>query len=232
MGLRAYIARLLPGRLGERRPVVAVLPLTGIIGRIGPIRRGLALSVLAGPIERAFSVRGLVAVALAVNSPGGSAVQSALIHRRIRALAAEKEVSVFAFAEDVAASGGYWLLCAGDEIYAEDSSIIGSIGVISAGFGLERLIERFGIERRVYTAGGRKGMLDPFQAEDPDDVALLEAIQGDVHESFKAAVRSRRAGKLGADEDELFSGAFWSGRQARTLGLVPDRPGRRDLTGG
>ncbi len=204
----------------RRPPVVGVVRLGGIIGGFGPLRRGLALAGVARALERAFSLGGLEAVALAINSPGGSAVQAALIHRRIRALATENEVKVFAFAEDVAASGGYWLALAADEIFAEESSIVGSIGVISAGFGFARAAERLGIERRLHTAGDKKAMLDPFRPEDPDDIARLTAIQGDIHESFKRVVRERREGRLADDDDELFSGAFWTGRRALELGLI------------
>lgn len=215
------LRRLVPiERVRNPPPVVAVLRLSGIIGQLGPLRTGLTLGGLAEAIERAFSLRRLKAVALAVNSPGGSAVQSALICKRIRALAEENEVPVFAFAEDVAGSGGYWLALAGDEIFADESSIIGSVGVIFKSFGLAEAIGRLGIERRIYTAGENKSLLDPFTPEDPDDVARIKAIQGDVHETFKAMVRHRRQGKLKAAEDELFSGAFWSGRRALELGLI------------
>jgi serine protease SohB len=201
-------------------PVVAVVRLAGVIGPIGPWRGGLSLAGLASTLERAFGLRGAKAVALAVNSPGGSAVQSALIARRIRALAAEKKLPVYAFAEDVAASGGYWLATAGDEIYADESSIIGSIGVISAGFGFQELLQRLGVERRVHTAGPRKSMLDPFRAENAEDVARLEALQREVHGSFQAQVRERRGARLKADDETLFSGEFWSGRRALELGLI------------
>ena len=215
------LRRLVPiERVRNPPPVVAVLRLSGIIGQLGPLRTGLTLAGLAEAIERAFSLRRLKAVALAINSPGGSAVQSALICGRIRALAEENEVPVFAFAEDVAGSGGYWLALAGDEIFADEASIIGSVGVVFKSFGLAEAIGRLGIERRVYTAGEKKSLLDPFTPEDPDDVARIEAIQGDVHESFKAMVRARRQGKLKAAEEELFSGAFWSGRRALELGLI------------
>lgn len=201
-------------------PIVAVVRLAGVIGPLGPWRGGLSLAGLAPALERAFGLRGLKAVALAVNSPGGSAAQSSLIAKRIRSLAGEKKVPVFAFAEDVAASGGYWLATAGDEIYADDSSIVGSIGVISAGFGFQELLQRIGIERRVHAAGPRKSMLDPFRPERTDDVARLEALQRDIHEGFKAQVRERRGTRLKADEDLLFSGEFWSGRRAVELGLI------------
>ncbi|MFM9865751.1 MAG: S49 family peptidase, partial [Micropepsaceae bacterium] len=155
-----------------------------------------------------------------INSPGGSPVQAALIHDRIRALAKERGIKVMTFAEDVAASGGYMLALAGDEIYAHPNSIVGSIGVVSAGFGFEKLIEKIGVDRRVYHAGERKAMLDPFKPEDPKDVAHLESLQREVHESFKQMVRDRRANKLTADEKDLFSGAFWTGAKAKEMGLI------------
>ncbi len=201
-------------------PVVAVVRLSGVIGPLGPWRGGLSLAGLAPTLERAFALGGLKGVALAINSPGGSPVQSALIARRIRALAAEKKLPVFAFVEDVAASGGYWLATAADEIYADDSSIVGSIGVISAGFGFQELLQRLGVERRVHTAGARKSMLDPFRPESPDDVARLEALQREIHDSFKAQVRARRGERLKADDETLFSGEFWTGRRGLDLGLI------------
>lgn len=182
--------------------------------------RGLSLATVAEPLERVFEDEDVAAVAVIVNSPGGSPVQSALIHDRIRSLAAEQNVRVLTFCEDVAASGGYMLAMAGDEIYAHENSIIGSIGVVSAGFGFQQLIEKLGIERRVHTSGERKAMLDPFRPEDPKDAAHLEALQREVHESFKAMVRERRKGKLKGDEAELFSGMFWTGAKAKEFGLV------------
>jgi serine protease SohB len=214
------IKSLLPARLRREKPVVAVVRLAGAIGISSPFKPGLTLAGCAETLERAFSMRGIKAVALAVNSPGGSPVQSALIFKRIRALAAEKELPVYVFAEDVAASGGYMLACAGDEIYADDSSILGSIGVISAGFGFVEAIGRLGVERRVYTTGENKMILDPFQSEKPGDVERLKAIQAEVHASFKALVRDRRGTKLADGDPELFSGAFWAGRQALARGLV------------
>ncbi len=207
-------------RLRHPPPLVPVVRLYGIIGRFGGLRSGLTLAALAPTLERAFRLPEAQAVALAVNSPGGSPVQSALIARRVRALATEHKKPVFTFAEDVAASGGYWLLCAGDEIFADDSSIIGSIGVISAGFGFPDLLKRAGIERRVYTAGAHKDGLDPFQPEKPDEVEHLQAIQADIHKVFCAEVRARRQGKLKGEESELFSGRFWAGRAAVGLGLI------------
>jgi signal peptide peptidase SppA len=215
------LLRFLPlRRFQEPPPVVSVLRLAGVIGGLGRIRRGLNLASQAHLIERAFKMPRLSAVALAINSPGGSPVQSALIGERIRALAEEKEVPVIAFCEDVAASGGYWLACAADEIYAHESSIVGSIGVISAGFGFPELLGKIGVERRIHTSGERKSMLDPFRAEQAEDVERLKAIQSDIHGGFKDYVRARRGDRLKGDEAELFSGEFWTGRRAAELGLV------------
>jgi signal peptide peptidase SppA len=206
--------------LFSRNPVVPVLRFTGPIGMATPLRPGLALAAVAGAIEKAFSLSRLPAVAVVVNSPGGSPVQSNLIFRRIRQLAKEKEKRVYVFCEDIAASGGYFLALSGDEIYADPSSIVGSIGVISAGFGLDKVIDRLGIERRVHTAGKDKGALDPFRPERPEDVALLKELQRDVHEVFMNAVKERRGGKLSGAEADLFSGSFWSAPRARELGLI------------
>ena len=214
------LRRLLPARWRARQPVVAVLRLSGVIGTVPPFRNGLSIGGVAAGIERAFSIAGVKAVALVVNSPGGSAVQSRLIFARIRALAEEKKVPVLAFIEDAGASGGYMLACAGDEIFADPSSIVGSIGVVSAGFGFERLIERFGIERRLYTVGSQKAMLDPFRPERPEDVERLKTIQARVHETFAGLVEERRAGRLKGDRETLFSGAVWSGAEAVELGLA------------
>jgi signal peptide peptidase SppA len=206
--------------LFSRNPVVPVLRFAGPIGMATPLRPGLALASLAGPIEKAFSLSKLPTVAVVVNSPGGSPVQSNLIFRRIRQLAKAKEKRVYVFCEDIAASGGYFLALAGDEIYADPSSIVGSIGVISAGFGLDKLIDRVGIERRVHTAGKDKGALDPFRPERSEDVALLKDLQRDVHEVFMNVVKERRAGKLNGAGDDLFSGSFWSAAKACELGLI------------
>ncbi len=202
------------------RPTVSVLRLVGPIGNLGPMRNGLSLRSVAGLIDRAFKPRNLKAVALVINSPGGSPVQSGLIQQRIRSIALRKDVPVLVFVEDVAASGGYWLACAGDEIFVNENSIVGSIGVIASGFGFPEALDRLGIERRVHTAGEHKGMLDPFRPEDPEDVVRLKAIQAEMHESFKSLVRSRRGKRLKAPEAELFTGAFWTGRKAVELGLV------------
>jgi signal peptide peptidase SppA len=210
-------------------PVVPVIRLSGVIGGLSLLRPGLTLAALNPTIERAFARRDAVAVALAINSPGGSAVQSSLIAGRIRALAAEKNIKVLSFVEDVAASGGYWLACAGDEIVADRSSIVGSIGVISAGFGFVEAMEKLGIERRVHTAGEHKSILDPFLPEKDADVARLKALQVDIHEEFKAMVRTRRQGRLDEAAPDLFSGAFWSGVKAKELGLIDGFGGMHEV---
>jgi len=216
--------RLAPWRahlgLPPRAPVVPVVRLTGVIG--GPSLRGSGLSLhgLNATLERAFKVRGAKAVALAINCPGGSPVQSALIAERIRALAADKQLPVLAFIEDVGASGGYWLALAADEIFADARSIVGSVGVIHAGFGFDMAISRLGIERRVHTAGAKKALLDPFRPQDPDDVARLHAILQEIHAGFKTAVRERRGNRLGASDAELFEGQIWTGQNALGLGLI------------
>ena len=205
----------------RRGPVVPVVRLSGVIASSGLLgSRGLSIESVAPLLARAFNTRGAKAVALAINSPGGSPVQSALIGQRIRLLAAEKDVKVIAFVEDVAASGGYWLACAADEIIVDPSSIVGSIGVISAGFGFQDLIARYGVERRVHTSGERKAMLDPFRPEKPEDVERLHRLQVEIHDGFKDWVRDRRAGKLKGDEATLFSGEFWTGKRGLELGLV------------
>ncbi|MCK0137568.1 S49 family peptidase [Aliiroseovarius sp. F47248L] len=203
----------------KKPPLVAVIRLSGVIA--SGARGQLNDAALAPVIERAFRKGKPQAVALVINSPGGSPVQSSLITARIRRLAAEKEIPVYAFVEDVAASGGYWLATAADEIYADESSILGSIGVISAGFGLTGLIEKIGVERRVYTAGKSKSMLDPFQPEKPDDIKRLKTLQEDIHSAFKVQVATRRKGKLerGAGAD-LFNGDVWLGNEAFELGLI------------
>ena len=204
----------------SRGKVVAVVRLAGPIGLTSPLRPGLSMAGMAGILERAFTMKGVKAVALQINSPGGSPVQSTLLFKRIRLLARTHKLPVYVFAEDAAASGGYLLALAGDEIYAEGSSIIGSIGVISAGFGFVELIDKIGVDRRVYTSGEKKMMLDPFQPENPEDIARLKALQADVHEQFIALVKSRRGEKIAAAGDRLFTGEFWSGNTALELGLI------------
>ena len=220
MATPSFLARFIPLRFRKSVPVVNHVALHGVIGMGGPTRQALTLKSVNPMLERAFKPKGLAAVAISVNSPGGSPVQSALIHARIRELAAEKDLPVLVFCEDVAASGGYWLACAGDEIFADESSVIGSIGVISSGFGFVDAIAKLGIERRVHTSGESKSMLDPFQPERAEDVAHLKGLQADVHQAFKDLVRKRRGLKLSGVDGELFSGAFWSGRQALARGLI------------
>jgi serine protease SohB len=210
----------------SRPPRVALLRLSGLIaarsGGFSP--SGISAASMAPLIGRAFALRHLAGVVLVVNSPGGSPVQSSLVAQRIRRLAEEKKVPVIACVEDAAASGGYWLACAADEIVADPASILGSIGVISAGFGVTEALSRWGVERRLHTAGAEKSFLDPFRPERPEDVARLRGLLDELHETFKDWVRARRAGKLKAPEDELFTGRFWTGRQAVALGLA-DRLG-------
>lgn len=204
-------------------PAVAVIPLSGVIGAKGKLRGdGLTADGVSDMIEKAFKTPRLKAVALAIDSPGGSPVQSALIARRIREEAAKKNVPVYAFIEDLGASGGYWLACAGDEIYAMEASIVGSIGVVAAGFGFTEFINKHGIERRVYTQGKNKAMLDPFLPEKPEDVKQLKDAQKEVHDHFIAWVKERRGDKLTAKDSELFTGAIWSGISAKKHGLVDE----------
>ena len=205
---------------GKRRPVVAVLALNGVIGQMGGLRRGLSIGSIEKRLESAFSVRRLVAVAVSINSPGGAPVQSDLIAKRLRDLATEKDIPVFAFIEDVAASGGYWLACAGDEIYACNSSIVGSIGVVSGGFGFTDLIGKLGIERRLYTSGEKKAMNDPFGPEKPSEVKHLKALQKDIHNDFISMVKINRGERLNGAHNKLFTGSYWTGRQALELGLI------------
>lgn len=212
-------------RIGDRTggsPVVAVVRLHGVITPTpSPLGRGtININTVESALTRAFEHDRLAAVALSINSPGGAPTQSALVAERIRELATRKKVRVLAFCEDVAASGGYWLACAGDEIYAHSSSLVGSIGVVSAGFGLTGLLERIGVERRVYTAGNNKMRLDPFRPEKAEDVAWLESLQSQLHEQFADWVRKRRGEKLNSGHDDLFSGEVWTGAKAVELGLV------------
>jgi len=204
---------------GDANPRINVIELYGTIGETGPGRKGLSFKRLEKTIESAFKPNDLSAVALAINSPGGSPVQSRLIASAIRRLAREKEIPVLAFIEDVGASGGYILAIAADEIYADESSIVGSIGVIAGGFGFQEAISRIGVERRVHTAGESKSMLDPFRAEDPDDVRRLKSILDDLHTQFIDLVKERRAGKL-KDGADLFSGEVWTAPKAKELGLI------------
>lgn len=220
---KTFMQRLgsfLPRRLRRDSALVTVVRLTGPIGFSTPLTPGMTLASVAKTLERAFSVKQAKAVALLINSPGGSPVQSHLIHQRIRSLADEHKKKVLVFVEDVAASGGYMIATAGDEIFVDPSSIAGSIGVVSASFGFHKLLAKIGVDRRVYTAGEKKMMLDPFQPEDADDVKRLKAAQKEIHALFILLVKERRGKKLKAPDKTLFSGEFWTGADAEKLGLV------------
>ncbi|MGM1058196.1 S49 family peptidase [Saccharothrix sp. Mg75] len=224
MSVTDKIARLprIVGERTERGPVVAAVRLHGVITPTPtPMARNtISAQTVETALTRAFDHDRLVAVALLVNSPGGAPTQSALVAERVRELAAKKRVPVLAFCEDVAASGGYWLACAGDEIYAHGTSLVGSIGVVSSGFGLDGLIGKYGVERRVHAAGDNKVRLDPFSPEKPEDVEWLKGLQAELHEQFAAWVRERRGTKLKGTDDELFNGEVWTGAKALELGLV------------
>jgi signal peptide peptidase SppA len=227
MDVKDLASRLpLRGNQRERGPVVAAVKLHGLITpALAPLGRGVInLAAFDSVLTRAFGYERLRAVALSINSPGGSPTQSALLADRIRGLADDKHVPVLAFCEDLAASGGYWLACAADEIIAHPTSLVGSIGVISRGFGLHGLLERFGVERRVYTAGANKARLDPFLPEREEDVTWLHGMQAELHGMFREWVCSRRGNVLATDQQDLFTGEVWTGRQAVELGLV-DRLG-------
>jgi len=209
------------GVLFEVKPKVAVVRMSGIIADSASVRRaGVSHDKFKDVVERAFEVMKLKAVALVINSPGGAPAQCSLISAQIRRLSEEKDVPVFAFVEDVAASGGYWLACIGEEIYAQESSIVGSVGVISAGFGLEDFIKKYDVHRRVYTSGKDKSFLDPFEAEKPKDVTRLKQLQSSIHESFKSWVKARRGDKLQGTDSELLEGAFWTALDAKDKGLI------------
>ena len=217
--LNDFFARYGLSRGGDVTPAVAVLRLHGVIGNVGFGRRGLNVAALEPIIKKAFSRR-VRAVCLVINSPGGSPVQSSQIAARIRQYSQDKKIPVFAFAEDVIASGGYWLSLAADEIYTDPMSVVGSIGVISSGFGFQDLIAKIGIERRVHAQGTHKSLLDPFKPEDPEDVELLEDIQKDIHRQFIGFVKLRRGERLTASDATVFNGDVWTGERALELGLV------------
>jgi signal peptide peptidase SppA len=211
--------KLIPPSWRKKTAILHVLRLEGAIaagrGLSGPTINGRSIEPL---LKRAFR-KGISGVVLQINCPGGSPVQSAIIGRRIRALSAENKVPVYAFCEDVAASGGYWLACAADEIYADENSIVGSIGVISMGFGFPKLLRKYGIERRVHTSGESKSQNDPFKPEKPEDIRKLKLLLSEMHENFKAWVRERRGAKL-KESKEIFSGAFWTGTKSLEHGLI------------
>jgi signal peptide peptidase SppA len=222
-GLPGLIDRLMefvPARLRRGVAVVPVVRLSGVIGAVTPLRPGMSLTGVAKTLERAFAVKHAKAVALMINSPGGSPVQSRQIYLRIRQLAAEKKLPVLVFVEDVAASGGYMIACAGDEIFCDPSSILGSIGVVGGAFGFQDLIKKIGVERRLYTAGEHKAMLDPFLPENPDDVARVKALQREIHAIFIALVKQSRGGRLKGPDHVLFTGEYWAGETSVSLGLA------------
>jgi signal peptide peptidase SppA len=219
-GLIDKLKQYLPARFRPGTAVVPVVRLSGVIGAVTPLRPGMTLAGLARVLERAFSVRNAKAVALVINSPGGSPVQSRQIYLRIKQLAAEKKLPVLVFVEDVAASGGYMIACAGDEIFCDPSSILGSIGVVGGGFGFQDLIKRIGVERRLYTAGEHKATLDPFLPENPEDVARLKALQREIHAIFIALVKESRGARLKGTDDFLFTGEYWAGERSVSLGLA------------
>jgi signal peptide peptidase SppA len=219
-GLADKLMQYLPARFRPGTAVVPVVRLSGVIGAVTPLRPGMTLATVARVLERAFSMRNAKAVALVINSPGGSPVQSRQIYLRIKQLAAEKKLPVLVFVEDVAASGGYMIACAGDEIICDPSSILGSIGVVGGSFGFQEAIKRLGIERRLYTAGAHKAMLDPFLPENPDDVAKLKALQREIHQIFIALVKESRGARLKGSDDTLFTGEYWAGESSIALGLA------------
>ena len=214
------LMKLVPARLRPGIAVVPVVRLSGVIGAVTPLRPGMSLTGVARTLERAFEMKNAKAVALVINSPGGSPVQSRQIYVRIRQLAAEKKLPVLVFVEDVAASGGYMIACAGDEIFCDPSSILGSIGVVGGAFGFQDLIKKIGVERRLYTAGAHKAMLDPFLPENPDDVARVKALQREIHAIFIALVKQSRASRLKGADDILFTGEYWAGETSVSLGLA------------
>jgi signal peptide peptidase SppA len=212
--------KLLPKRFRKEGVTIPVVRLHGAIMAGGSqFRPALNLATIAPVLEKAFSMKDAPAVAISINSPGGSPVQSRMIYQRIRDLAEEKKKRVIIFVEDVAASGGYMIALAGDEIIADPTSIVGSIGVVSGGFGFPELLKKIGVERRVYTAGSNKVMLDPFQPEKERDIEFLKGLQLEIHDIFIGMVKARR-GHLLADTPDIFSGLFWTGKRGQELGLV------------
>jgi signal peptide peptidase SppA len=219
-GLIDRLMEFIPARLRRKAAVVPVVRLSGTIGAVTPLRPGMSLAGVAKTLERAFATRNAKAVALVVNSPGGSPVQSRQIYLRIRQLAAEKNLPVLVFVEDVAASGGYMIACAGDEIFCDPSSILGSIGVVGGSFGFQELIRKIGVERRLYTAGSHKAMLDPFLPENPEDVARVKALQREIHTIFIDLVKQSRGSRLKGADDVLFTGEYWAGETSVSYGLA------------
>jgi signal peptide peptidase SppA len=214
------LSKLLPASLRKTDTVIPVVRMQGaIMANSSPMRQNLSLAGVAGPLQRAFDMKDAPVVAISVNSPGGSPVQSRLIYSRIRELAEEKQKRVLVFVEDVAASGGYMIALAGDEIIADETSVIGSIGVVASTFGFVEAIKKLGVERRVYTAGKNKVSLDPFQPVKDSDIKHIKDLQLDIHEIFIDMVKARRSGKL-SDDGDIFTGMYWTGRPAKERGLI------------
>ena len=204
----------------KKKKIIPVVYMSGIIGDIGGLRKGITLSSIEDLLEKAFKIKKSAAVAIIINSPGGSPVQSSLIYKRIKKLAKKNKTKVIFFVEDVAASGGYYIACAGDEIYVDENSIVGSIGVIYTSFGFDKLIKKYGIERRIFTTGKYKSILDSFQKQKLSDVKKLKSIQTEIFKNFKDIVLKSRIKKINKQNKNIFSGSFWTGKEAIKLGLV------------
>ena len=204
----------------KKKKIIPVIYISGIIGNIGGLRKGITISSIEDLLEKAFKIKNSAAVAIIINSPGGSPVQSSLIYKRIKKLAKKNNTKVIFFVEDVAASGGYYIACAGDEIYVDENSIVGSIGVIYASFGFNKLIKKYGIERRIFTTGKYKSILDSFQKQKLSDVKKLKSIQTEIFKNFKDVVLKSRIKKINKQNKNIFSGSFWAGKEAIKLGLV------------
>ena len=204
----------------KKKKIVPVVYMSGIIGNIGALRNGITISSIQDLLEKAFKIKNSAAVAIIINSPGGSPTQSSLIYKRIKKLAKKNKTKVIFFVEDVAASGGYYIACAGDEIYVDENSIVGSIGVIYTSFGFDKLIKKYGIERRIFTTGKYKSILDSFQKQKLSDVKKLKSIQSEIFKNFKEVVLKSRGKKINIQNKNIFSGSFWAGKEAVKLGLV------------
>ena len=204
----------------KKKKIVPVVYMSGIIGNIGALRNGITISSIQDLLEKAFKIKNSAAVAIIINSPGGSPTQSSLIYKRIKKLAKKNKTKVIFFVEDVAASGGYYIACAGDEIYVDENSIVGSIGVIYTSFGFDKLIKKYGIERRIFTTGKYKSILDSFQKQKLSDVQKLKSIQTEIFKNFKEVVLKSRDRKINIQNKNIFSGSFWAGKEAIKLGLV------------
>tara|TARA_Y100000590_G_scaffold278336_1_gene312408 strand:- start:4026 stop:4859 length:834 start_codon:yes stop_codon:yes gene_type:complete len=204
----------------KKKKIVPVVHISGIIGNVGGLRSGITISSVEHLIEKAFKIKNSSAVAIIINSPGGSPVQSSLIYKRIKSLSIKNKTKVFFFVEDVAASGGYYIACSGDEIYVDENSIVGSIGVIYASFGFDKLIKKYGVERRIFTTGKNKSILDSFQKQKLSDIKKLKSVQMNIFKNFKDIVIKSRGKKINKENKEIFSGSFWAGNEAVKLGLV------------